>query len=111
VSALITDAIDEAVGDLVEPVGAQAACTALGLPRASYYRARAQPDSEDACAPSELSPSPSVSSPAARQRHRQRQPRALTEPERAAVREVLHSARFIDAAPATIYATLLDEGT
>jgi putative transposase len=34
----------------------------------------------------------------------------LTEVERAAVLEVLHSERFADMAPATIYATLLDEG-
>ena len=112
-SALIIDALDEAVEDLVPLVGAKVACTALGLPRASYYRARptARQDSEDACAPSELSPSTTVSPPAARQRRRQLQPRALTEAERATVLEVLHSERFIDAAPATIYATLLDEGT
>lgn len=39
-SALSTGAIDEAVDDLVPVVGAKAACTALGLLRASYYRAR-----------------------------------------------------------------------
>jgi putative transposase len=36
-------------------------------------------------------------------------PRALSAPERAAVLDVLHSPRFQDAAPATVYATLLDE--
>jgi len=36
-------------------------------------------------------------------------PRALSIVEQAAVLEVLHSTRFQDAAPATVYATLLDE--
>jgi putative transposase len=38
------------------------------------------------------------------------QPRALTHTERAAVLGVLHEERFVDQAPATVYATLLDEG-
>lgn len=37
-------------------------------------------------------------------------PRALAEQERTAVLTVLHSERFADCAPATIHATLLDEG-
>jgi len=40
VSALITDAIDEAVAGLAPVIGAKAACRAVGLPRASYYLAR-----------------------------------------------------------------------
>ena len=40
-----------------------------------------------------------------------KQPRALTEPERTAVLEVLRSDRFVDKAPAEIQAILLDEGT
>jgi putative transposase len=36
---------------------------------------------------------------------------ALSEEERAAVLEQLHSERFVDASPAQVYATLLDEGT
>ena len=39
-----------------------------------------------------------------------RQPRALTSPERLGLLEVLHSERFADAAPATVSATVLDEG-
>src|SRR5512132_1222728 len=42
---------------------------------------------------------------------RPRQPRALSEAERQAVRAVLHAPRFVDAAPAEVVATLLDEGT
>jgi putative transposase len=38
-------------------------------------------------------------------------PRALSVAEQQAVRDVLHSDRFQDAAPAAVYATLLDEGT
>jgi putative transposase len=38
-------------------------------------------------------------------------PRALSAAEQAAVLDALHSTRFRDAAPAAVYATLLDEGT
>jgi len=41
---------------------------------------------------------------------RPRPPRALTAPERHGVLEALHASRFVDLAPAEIYATLLDEG-
>lgn len=40
---------------------------------------------------------------------RQTHPRALTVSERAHILEVLHEERFVDKAPAAIYATLLDE--
>lgn len=39
------------------------------------------------------------------------QPRALRTSERQVVLDLLHSARFRDAAPAAVYATLLDEGS
>ena len=65
-------------------------CAALGLPRATYYRRRRPP----ALAPP-----------------RRPSPRALGEAERGAVLEQLHTPRFVDHAPAEIYATLLDEGT
>lgn len=68
----------------------QAACAALGLPRASFYRLR--------CGPVQGPPAP------------RRNPRALTAAERAEVLEVLHDDRFVDRAPADVYATLLDEG-
>jgi putative transposase len=42
---------------------------------------------------------------------RRRSPRALVPAERTEVLAVLHAPRFIDLAPAQIYATLLDEGT
>jgi putative transposase len=115
VSALITEAVEAAVSELVPLVGTKDACGAVGLPRASFYRARpATPPQPEppACEPSAESPA-SVSAPVSapvRQRRVQVQPRALTGEEHVRVLEVLHSERFADAAPATVYATLLDEG-
>jgi putative transposase len=81
-----------AIEQLAHGVGIAAACEALGVPRASYYRYQAR-------APR---PSPPVERP--------RPPLALSETERQQVLEVLHSERFVDQAPPTVYATLLDEG-
>ena len=85
--------IDQAIGELVPVIGTRAACAALGRSRATYYRWHRQ------------SPLP-----ARLPRARLPQPRALSEAERAEVLGVLHHERFIDQAPASIYATLLDEG-
>ncbi len=84
---------DQAIGELTAVIGTRAACAALGRSRATYYRQH------------RLSPPPPR--PA---RHRVRQPRALSEAERAEVLGVLHDERFIDQAPASVYAHLLDEG-
>jgi putative transposase len=76
--------------DAVRPrIGVKRACSALGVPRASYYRRRWPP-------------------PIKRARPKPR--RALTAGEQAEVLEVLHSPRFVDRAPAQVYAALLDEG-
>jgi len=75
-----------AVGDL----GPSVASRAFGVARATLHRYR-QPQTAPAARP----PSP----------------RRLTDGERQAVLAVLHSDRFVDKAPAQIYATLLDEGT
>jgi putative transposase len=86
---------DEAIGELTPLVGRRAACAATGRAQASWYRAhRVGP------------PSPRPARPT-----RRASPRALSAAERAAVLDVLHGERFVDAAPATVYATLLDEGT
>ena len=77
---------------LAAAVGTRAACRALGVSRAGYYRAQ------------RLAAAPQPRSGG-------QQPRALSDTERQQVLDVLHSARFRDAAPASIYATLLDEGT
>lgn len=65
-------------------------CDGLGIPRSSYY-ASIKPVVEKART--------------SRPSHR-----ALGETERSEVVETLHSARFVNHAPATIFATLLDEG-
>ena len=77
------------VADLGLRLGIAPTCAALGLPRATYYRRRR----------------PQSAPPA-----RRRSPRALSPRERAAVLTVLHEPRFVDLAPAEVYATLLDEG-
>ena len=84
---------DQAVGDLATVLGTRAACAALGHSRASYYRRHRK------------------SPPPPRRAHaRKPPPRALSPAERAAVLGVLHEERFVDQAPASIYADLLDEG-
>jgi putative transposase len=76
---------------LAVSAGTRAACQALGVSRARYYR---QQQSEEP----------------ARPRGGGQQPRALSAAERQAVLDLLHSERFRDAAPAAVYATLLDAG-
>jgi putative transposase len=91
---VIDSAIDEAIAELAPLIGTRAACRATGRAQANHYRRHRQ------------------SAPALKPRPDPRpQPRALRASERAAVLDVLHDERFVDAAPATVYATLLDEGT
>jgi putative transposase len=85
--------VDEAIGELAPVIGTRAACAALGRSRATYYRQHRQ--------------SPPAPRPP---RQRAGQPRALSEAERAEVLDVLHDDRFVDQAPASIYANLLDDG-
>ena len=85
--------VDQTIAELAPIVGTRAACAALGRSRATHYRRHRQ--------------SPPPPRP---QRVPKPQPRALTHTERAAVLGVLHEERFVDQAPATVYATLLDEG-
>ena len=67
------------------------ACEALGVARSTLYRRR-QP----------VTPKP---------KRRPRPHRALDETEREEVLGALHCERFVDKAPAQVWATLLDEGT
>ena len=83
--------IESAVAELTAVVGTRYACAAVGRPPATHYRRLRPP-----------APKP--------KREPAPQPRALTVIERAQVLDLLHSERFIDAAPPTVYATLLDEG-
>ena len=71
-------------------VGVSRACTALGVPRPSYYRRRRPPRGA-----SNKRPTP---------------PRALGPSEQREVIEVLHAERFCDQAPAQVVAALLAEG-
>jgi putative transposase len=89
------------VAELAPVTGVAGACRALGVARASFYRRRLrQPDEapEDRAA--------KEPAPGAPRSH----PRALSAPERQAVLDVLHAPRFVDASPAAVYATLLDDG-
>ena len=81
-----------AVTGLASSVGIRAACDALKLPRASYYRERRAAGSPSVVASRPL--------PA----------RALRPAERETVLAHLHEERFQDRSPAAVYATLLDEG-
>lgn len=84
---------DEAIAELAPLIGVRAACRATGRPQANHYRRHRQ------------------SPPPQRVRRDPRpQPRALSAVERDSVRALLNSADFVDAAPATVYHTLLDEG-
>ncbi len=78
-----------AATELALHVGIKPACGALGVSRATYYRRQSPP------APRQPRPTPA---------------RALSADEREAVLEVLDSPRFVNRAPAEVYATLLDEG-
>jgi putative transposase len=81
-----------AITELAVDVGTSAACQALALPRASYYR-----DRRKAAEPAAVVWRPSPA-------------RALRPAEREAVLSRLHEERFQDRSPAAVYATLLDEG-
>jgi putative transposase len=99
----MTAAVTAAVDELAAVVGTKAACLAVGRARATHYRHQRRRHPPKATTTS--SP-PSAAVP----RGPQGQPRALSAAERAAVFGALHSERFADAAPPTVYATLLDEG-
>jgi putative transposase len=87
---------DAAVIELAPQIGVRAGCRAVGAAQGGYYRRH------------RISPAPARPAPMA---HRDRpQPRALTQPEQRKVLDVLHSPRFVDVAPAQVWATLLDEG-
>lgn len=79
-----------AIEELHPVVGTVAACSAIGIPRPTYYRWR--------------SPRPVV------ERKGPASCRALTVQERGEVLATLNSERFADQAPREVYATLLDEG-
>jgi putative transposase len=83
--------IEQTVHELTPLVGTRPACRALGVAPATIYRRRRPPEPR----PHRPRPVPA---------------RALTDTEREAVLAELHSERFVDASPAQVWATLLDEG-
>jgi putative transposase len=80
------------VTEISPVVGKTAACDALAVPRATYYRC-----SSSATGSRQAKPRPPS--------HRALLPQEVDE-----VLAVLQSERFVDVAPAEVYATLLDEG-
>jgi putative transposase len=80
-----------AIETLAQSIPVRQACEALGFPRSNLYRRR--------------QPQPVVEKPP-----RPSPARALSPVERANVRDLLASERFMDRSPYEIYATLLDEG-
>jgi len=83
--------IEQTVEELTPLVGTRPACRALGVAPATIYRRRR----------------PALRRP---RQARAMSARALSEPERAEVLELLHCDRFVDCSPAQVWATLLDEG-
>ena len=79
----------KAVAELQHLVGVQGACEALAIPPSTWYRSL-QPKREPAPRPSP--------------------PRTLSEAERETALDILTSPRFVDMAPKSVFATLLDEG-
>lgn len=76
---------------LSEKVGKKAACNAMGIPRATFYRHQGENAVAETC-------------------QRPPSPLALSQQERQAILDVAHEQRFWDATPYQMYATLLDEG-
>ena len=85
--------IDEAIGQLTPIVGTTAALASVGADRATWYRRHRQ------------SPVPQRPERAATP-----QPRALSPVERKEIKAALESDEFVDEAPASVYAKLLDQG-
>jgi putative transposase len=84
--------IDTAFTQLEPVVSIKGACAALGRSRATLYRSRRP------TLPRQARPRPVPRN-------------ALAGEEQAAILGALHQARFLDRAPAEVYAVLLDEGT
>lgn len=86
--------IEDAIGELRPIIGTTKALEAVGSDRATWYRAHRQ-------SPAPVRPERVVTP----------QPRALSLVERKEIKRVLDSDEFVDEAPATVYAKLLDQGT
>jgi putative transposase len=85
--------IDGAIDELAPVVGTKDACRVLGEASARHYRRHRR--------------SPAPPQP---ERVPKPQPRALSDTERTELRDTLNSPEYVDGAPATVYAKLLDAG-
>ena len=81
------------IAELAPKIGVRNACDAVGVAQASYYRRHRR--------------SPPPQRPAPLPHQDRPQPRALSESERAAILDELHSERFVDMSPTEVWATLL----
>ena len=88
--------MDTAIDELVDQAGCarRRACALVGRAPASHYRSKQPPKTNEASS----------------DKRAQVQPRSLSESENKVILDTLHSERFVDQAPASVYATLLDEG-
>ena len=86
--------IDDAVTELTPIVGRTPALSAVGVDRATWYRRHR-----------------TIPAPPRPDRVPRPQPRALSSVERKEVKALLDSDEFVDEAPRTVYAKLLDQGT
>jgi putative transposase len=87
----------QAVSTIHEKFGVREACLAVGLARATWYRAQARTSCETPGSRSETRP-------------RATSPRALSSAERQSVLDLVHQPRFIDLSVPQVWATALDEG-
>ena len=81
-----------AATSLMTQLGASAACAGMGVPRATFYRAQ------------------QTRMPLHTVRRPRSSPLALSASERDEVLEILHAPEYVDVAPRTVYAMLLDAG-
>src|ERR1017187_7936524 len=86
--------IEDAIAELRPIIGTTKALSAVGSDRATWYRKHRR-------RPAPVRPE-RIATP---------QPRALSEVERKEIKRTLESDEFVDEAPATVYAKLLDQGT
>ena len=87
----------QAVEEVHGVLGVKTACDALGLPRATWYRAQARAVRGAPGSPIEA-------------RSRVASPRALSSVERRSVLDLVHEPRFVDLSVPQVWATALDEG-
>lgn len=87
----------QAVSTIHDWLGVREACAAVGLPRATWYRAQTPTSHGTPGSQCET-------------RHRKASPRALSSAERERVLDLVHEPRFVDLSVPQVWASSLDEG-